>query len=398
MQWTNERIRRVKPSETLAVKARAAELKAQGRSIIDLSAGEPDIDTPLHIKEATEKALRSGQTKYCAVSGILELRQAIAEKLNKENGIAAEAQDIIVTNGGKQAIYSFFDVLLNKDDEVIVPAPYWVSYPPIIDMCGGKSVVINPKVENGLKITPSELKDRLNSKTKCVVFNSPSNPCGIGYSPEEIRALGKVLEEFPNCMILSDEVYEKIVFAGFEFISFAAACPSLANRTLTVNAFSKTYSMTGWRLGYAHGPREIISAMGRHQSQTTSNTTSFAQYGAIAALKGPHDFVKPMIENYTRRVAMGLDMISRSEGLSVDYKPQGAFYLFVSFSGLRSSGKKLPFNGSAELASYFLDHAGVAGVPGEAFGDDNSFRISVSSSDQNLQEGLKKIVDTINKL
>jgi aspartate aminotransferase len=396
--WTNERIGKVKPSETLAVKSRAAELKAAGKSIIDLSAGEPDIDTPSHIKEAAIKALNAGQTKYTNVTGIPELRKAISEKLKTENGISAEPNDIIVTNGGKQAIYSFFDVILEKGDEVVVLAPYWVSYVPIVEMCGGTPVVVSGLQANGLKVTPEQLKASITDKTKCVVVNSPSNPCGVAYSKAELQALGNVIADKARVLVLSDEVYEKVVFKGFEFCSFAKACSNLAARTITVNAFSKTYSMTGWRIGYAHGPREIIAAMGRHQSQTTSNITSFAQYGAVAALSGSHDFLMSMVANFERRISMVLDMLKEAPGLSVNYKPQGAFYLFISFAGLEKSGKNLPFKGSAELATYLLDNAGVAVVPGEAFGDNSAFRISVSSADDNVKEGVRRIVEAISKL
>ena len=392
MKFTNARIGRVKPSETLAVKSKAAALRQQGRSVIDLSAGEPDIDTPEHIKEAAYTALKQGHTKYTNVSGIAELRSALCDKLRSENSIDAEAESIIVTNGGKQAIYSFFDVTLEKGDEVIIPAPYWVSYPAIVELCSGTPVIVKCKAENGLKLQPQELKDKLTAKTRCFVINSPSNPCGIGYEAQELQALGEVLESYPNCLILSDEVYEKIVFNNFKFTSFAAACPKLADRVFTVNAFSKSYSMTGWRVGYAHGPSDIISAMGRHQSQTTSNVCSPAQYAALAALKGPQDFINQMISDYSRRIEKISKIFTEIPGIRVDCMPRGAFYLFVNFTDWLKRKNKSHLKGSADFAEYLLDKRGVAVVPGEAFGDDYAFRLSVSSSDSNIEQGVERIV------
>jgi aspartate aminotransferase len=395
MEYTNYRIGQIKPSETLAVKAKAAELKKQGRSIIDFSAGEPDIDTPDHIKDAAVQALKAGYTKYVNVSGIPELREALSEKLNKENGIKADPSTVIVTNGGKQAIHAFFDVILEKGDEVIIPAPYWVSYPAIVELCGGKAIINNCKPENGLKMTPAELESLITEKTKCVIINSPSNPTGVGYSPQDLVDIGKVLQKHPRCLILSDEVYEKIVFPGYEFTSFAKACPELSGRVYTVNAFSKTYSMTGWRVGYAHGPKEVIAAMGRHQSQTTSNVCSIAQYAALGALKGPQDFIQGMIKDYSRRINMVREMLSKAPGLELACIPSGAFYLFISFKNYLEGNKNSPVKGSADLAEYLLDKCGVAVVPGEAFGDNNAFRMSVTSPDKVLEEGVERIIQTL---
>lgn len=394
MEYTNSRIRKVKPSETLAVKNKAAELKKQGKSIIDFSAGEPDIDTPQHIKDAASQAMEAGYTKYVNVAGIPELREAISNKLNQENKIKADPASIIVTNGGKQAIHSFFDVILEKDDEVIIPAPYWVSYPAIVELCGGRPVVNCCKAENGLKMTPEELKSKLSDKTKCLVLNSPSNPTGAAYSEKELQELGKILQDYPHCVILSDEVYEKITFEGYKFNSFAAVCPQLAERVFTVNAFSKTYSMTGWRVGYAHGPKEIISAMGRHQSQTTSNVCSIAQYAALGALQGPHDFISGMIEAYSRRIRLVQEMISGTDMLTPACQPQGAFYLFMNIKKFIESGKS-PVKGSADFAEYLLDQCGVAVVPGEAFGDNFAFRMSVTPPDKVLEEGVARILKVL---
>lgn len=392
MKFTNARIGQVKPSETLAVKSKAAELKRNGRSIVDLSAGEPDIDTPQHIKDAALRAMQEGHTKYTNVTGIPELREAISHKLKTENNIKAEPGSIVVTNGGKQAIYSFFDVILEKGDEVLIPAPYWVSYVPMVELCGGTPVVIATKRENGLKLQPEELRQHISEKTKCVIINSPSNPTGVSYSAAELRAFGEIIKPYANCMVLSDEVYEKIVYNDFKFTSFASACPEIAERVYTVNAFSKTYSMTGWRVGYAHGPQEVISAIGRHQSQTTSNVCSIAQYAALAAIQGPHEFIKEMIANYTRRINMVLSGLSEIRGLTVDCKPSGAFYLFVNFYDWLENRPELGIKGSADFAEYLLEKVGVAVVPGEAFGDNYSFRLSVSSSDSNIEEGVARIL------
>lgn len=395
MDFTNIRIGQIKPSETLAVKAKAADLKKLGRSIIDLSAGEPSMDTPQFIKEAACRALEEGHTKYTNVAGILELREAIAEKLRKENSIKADAESVIVANGGKQAIYSFFDVILDEGDEVIIPAPYWVSYPPAVELCRGKPVILHARPENGLKITPAELKARMNERTKCVIINSPSNPCGVTYDAAELRELGKVIAEYPRCLVMSDEIYEKIVFGGFKFTSFAAATPEIADRVFTVNGFSKSYSMTGWRLGYAHGPLEIIKAMGRHQSQTTSNVCSFAQYGALAAITGSNDFVKGMAATYEIRMAEAISKLIKVDGLKVECEPKGAFYIFLNFKNFLEKNPNFNITGSAQFAEYLLDKVGVACVPGEAFGDNFAVRLSVTASEQQLNDGIERIVSAL---
>ncbi|MCO6432156.1 MAG: pyridoxal phosphate-dependent aminotransferase [Deltaproteobacteria bacterium] len=393
--YLNSRIQRVKPSETLAVKTRAMELKAQGRSIVDMAAGEPDIDTPEHIKEAAVKALRDGKTKYTAVNGIPELREAIAAKLRDENGLEADASTVIVTNGGKQAIYSFFDVVLEPGDEVVIPSPYWVSYPVMAEMCGGRSVIVKPRAGAGLKITPEDLRASLSPRSKCFVINSPSNPTGVAYTASELKEFAAVLKDFPNCLIISDEVYEKLIFTDVEFVSFAKAAPELANRTVTVNAFSKTYSMTGWRVGYASGPKEIIGAMGRHQSQTTSNICSIAQYAALAALQGPQDFIREMLSNFTRRFEIGYKVLESVRGVELLARPDGAFYLFIGIAPFLNGAGKGKIKGSAEFANFLLEQSGVAVVPGEAFGDDHAFRVSVSSSDDNVRAGFERLEEVM---
>jgi len=395
MSYLNERATQLKPSETLAIKARAAELKASGREIIDLSAGEPDIDTPEYIKDAARKALLDGKTKYTAVNGILELRTAISEKLKAENGISASPSEIIITNGGKQALHEIFAVTLNPGDEVIVPAPYWVSYPSLIELAGGKVVFAETSPADSYKMQPDKLKELLSERTRFVIINSPSNPTGAGYTADEMKALGAVMKD-SSAMVVSDEVYEKLVFPGFQFFSFASAVPEMADRTITVQAFSKTYSMTGWRVGYACGPSSIISAMGKYQSQITSNVNSIAQYAALGALTGSSDFLDDLLKNYERRLDMAIERIEKIEGLTLAARPDGAFYLFVRIDELLSA---LSYGSlvkdSVTFAEQLMEKAGVAVVPGEAFGDNSAFRISISSSDENIKKGLDKIEEFV---
>jgi aspartate aminotransferase len=388
MTYLNKTIQELAPSATLAVKTRAGELRAQGKEIIDLSAGEPDIDTPEHIKEAANQAMRDGQTKYTPVPGTPACRAAIAHKLTEENNIPTEPANVIVTNGGKQALAQLFAAILDPGDEVIIPAPYWVSYVPMVELAGGKAVVVNTDPAHGYRLQPEQLQAALNDKTKVFILNSPSNPTGAGYAREDILALGKVLAD-SRALIVSDEVYEKICYDGFEFYSAAAVLPELQDRIVTVNALSKTYSMTGWRVGYAAGPESIIKGMSKIQGQTTSNVCSIAQAAAIAALQGPQDFLAPLIENYDRRMNSALSFIEKTSGLSVPVKPNGAFYVFVRIDQLLQNSS-VELGGAAELAGRLLDE-GVAVVPGEAFGDPGAFRISVSLADDVLSKGLEKI-------
>lgn len=396
MSFTTSRISRVKPSATLAIKARAAELKAAGRSICDLSAGEPDIDTPQHIKDAAVQAMQAGHTKYTPVAGIPALRAAIAEKLRNENQLNHASENIVVCNGGKQAIHNCFEVLLEPGDEVILAAPYWVSYPEEIYLAGGTSVIVPTTEESGYKMQPADLARAMSERTKVVVINSPSNPTGAAYSSSELQELGKVIAS-SNALVLSDEVYEKLVYDSFEHVSFGAACPELAARTITIGAFSKTYSMTGWRVGYAAASKEIIDAINNYQSHTTSNVCSIAQYAALGALQGPHDFLEVLRENYYRRMVFCQRELKGITGLSLSHIPEGAFYLFVDIKDLLSQhADKL--RGSADFCAYLIEQSGVAVVPGIEFGDDSGFRMSVSSNDQNLRSGLDLIRQAVQAL
>lgn len=393
----NSKARRLKPSETLVIKARANELKAQGKSIIDMSIGEPDIDTPAHIKEAAVRALAEGKTRYTHAAGIIELRQAISNKLERENGLKYDVNSIVVSNGGKQALYTCIDVLVEQGDEVILPVPYWVSYLPMIEMAGAKPVLVPTKAENGFKLTPAELKAAITPKTKLIIFNSPSNPVGLGYTEAEYQALGRVLE--PTAIsVISDEIYEKICFGDFAFISFAKACPWLFNRTITINGFAKTYAMTGWRVGYAAGPREVIEAMVKHQSQATSSINTMAQYASVVAMNGPQDFLKPVVANYQRRVALALSILAEAPGVSVPSVPVGAFYVWCSFAELKRRCASPHLASSQSFAKYLLEQGGVAVVPGEAFGDDLAFRLSVASPDSDVKSGCERIVEAARAL
>lgn len=398
MNFINEKIKVIKPSATLAVKTKVNQLKAQGHKVVNFGPGEPDIDTPEHIKLACENALKAGKTKYTDVAGIAELREAVAQKLTNDNGVACKAANVIINAGGKQALHSLFDVTLNPNDEVVIFSPYWVSYPELVALCGGKPVIVNGDVKNQYKVTPTQLQAALTQRTKFVIFNSPSNPAGVGYTESEQKALGAVIAK-SNSLVVSDEIYEKIVYDDFKFCSFAKACPELAGRTVTVNSLSKTYSMTGWRVGYATGPQEIISAMITHQGQTVTNVTSFAQYGALAAITGPQDFLKPMIASFDRRIGIAQKFIASCPGLSLACKPQGAFYLFIRIDdliGCKHVGGVI--KGSNDFANFLLDQAKVAVVAGEAFGDDRAFRISAAVSDAEVEEGMSKIVAAVKML
>jgi aspartate aminotransferase len=376
----------LKPSETLAVKSLANRLKKEGREIIDLSTGEPDIDTPDHIKNGALQALKDGKTKYTEVAGILELREAIARKLREEDHIpAVNASSICVTNGGKQALLQLILVTVRPGDKVLLLAPYWVSYPAMIELAGGIPVVVTTTLENGYKVTPTQLKAALTADIRAVIINSPSNPTGSAYTREELIELASVIKD-SEAFVISDEIYEKIVYRGFKATSFAAAAPEMAERVFTVNGFSKAYSMTGWRVGYVHGKDYVIQAVTRYQSQSSSNICSIAQYAALAALTGAHDFIQPMLNNFERRYQLAIKNLSQVAGLKFLEKPQGAFYLFANFEVYKER-----FTSGSNFTAALLEATGVAAVPGEAFGDPYAFRISVAASDKMVGEGTKRI-------
>lgn len=396
VKYVNARFSGLAPSATLAVKQKATELKAAGRSIVDLSAGEPDIDTPEHIKEAARRAMAEGKTKYTAVPGIPELRAELASYYSDQHSAKYTEANTIVSNGGKQAIYEFFSVVLEPGQEVIVPAPYWVSYPPMVELAGGVAVIIPTKAADRYLLTPEDLDRALTPKTRIVSLNSPSNPTGMGYSAAAMRALGEVLEKAvtsgrcPDLLILSDEVYEKLTFDHFTFASFGQIFPALQDRLVTVGACSKTYSMTGWRVGWAVGPAPIIGAMNKYQSQTTSNVCSIAQYAGLAALRGSQDFIVPMIASFARRTSVARAVIDATPGLALPFAPDGAFYLFVRIDDLIKAGS---VKDAVDYASRLLELTGVAVVPGNPFGDEGGFRMSTASSDENVREGMQRISD-----
>lgn len=391
----NKRIQKIQPSATLAVKAAANKLIAQGKKIYNLATGEPDIDTPQFIKDACITALNDGNTKYTDVPGIIELREALAEKFTKENEITTSASEVIVTNGGKQALYAAMDVILEDGDEVIIPAPYWVSYPQMVEMCHGVSVIVKCGVKDNYKLTPEALENAITPKTKMLILNSPSNPTGVMYSKEEMIALGEVIKAH-NIFVLSDEVYEKITFGDVEFISFANAVPALKDKTITINAFSKAFSMTGWRIGYATATKEIVSAMNKHQSQITSNISSFSQYGALAAIRSNSDeFFKEMSKNFKKRFELCYSISKESNLLDVPVKPDGAFYLFLRIDKLIETGK---IKNSTEFSTLVMEKAGVATVPGVEFGDDGAIRLATATSEEILKSGMSSIVEFVNGL
>jgi len=394
----NERINKIKGSATLILKEKADKLSASGKKIFNLGPGEPDIDTPEHIKEAAIKALKDGRTKYLAVAGLPSLRSAIANKLTLENKIKTESEQVIVTNGGKQALLSAMDVILEPGDEVIIPAPYWVSYPEMVKLIGGIPVIIPSDPTSRYRLKPDVLKRYISPKSRILVLNSPSNPSGASYSRAELEALAELVIKH-NLIVLSDEVYEKIVYDGFTATSFASLAPELAERTITINALSKTYSMTGWRVGYAAGPKHVISAMVRHQGQTTSNVCSIAQYAGLAAVTGDHSFLVPLLVSYKKRRDLALSIIEKVPGLSVVERPEGAFFLFIRCEPLfgKSFGK-MQIKNSQDLAGVLLEDSGVALLPGVEFGDDGAIRISYALAEQELIGGLSGLAETIKKL
>ena len=384
----SDRIQRVKPSPTLAVTALASQLRAQGRDVIGLAAGEPDFDTPEFVKQAAIDAIKQGHTKYTAVDGTPGLKQAIINKFKTENGLDYQADQILVSVGGKQAIYNLCQTLLNEGDEVIIPAPYWVSYPDIVKLADATPVIVDGDISQSFKITPEQLEAAITDKTKLFVLNSPSNPSGKAYSRDELRALGDVLLKHPTVVIISDDIYEHIVWTDEGFNNILNVCPDLNDRTVVINGVSKAYSMTGWRIGYSGGPAEIIKGMKKMQSQSTSNPTSIAQYAAQAALEGDQSFLKEMCEVFEQRhnfVYESLNSINSVECLPSD----GTFYSFPSFHKIidRMDG----IEDDVQLAQLILEKGDVALVPGSAFGLSGYLRLSYATDMESLEKALSRI-------
>lgn len=394
MSIVADRLLAVKPSPTLAVTQKAKELKAQGVDVIDLGVGEPDFPTPEHICNEAKAALDRGETKYVPVPGTLAFRKAICDKLKRENNLDYSPDQITVNCGGKGTLFNLFMATVNPDDEVIIPAPYWVSYPDMVRLAGGKPVFVVGKEETGFKITPEDLEKAITPKTKWFVINSPSNPSGAAYDEKELRALGEVLIRHPHVYVISDEIYEHIVYDGFKSYSIAAVVPEIKDRVMTVNGLSKSFSMTGWRVGYAAGPAEIIKAVNKIQSQSTSHAVSFCQAAGVVALNSPMDFLKERNDIFRERRDMVAKRLNEeAEGISC-LIPEGAFYLYPSVQGCL--GKKTPdgkeIKTDGDFVTALLENEGVAVVQGEAFGLSPYFRLSYATSTEQLQKACDRIV------
>ena len=391
MSIISDSLKKIKPSPTIAVTQKARELKAAGKDVIGLGAGEPDFDTPDNIKQAAIKAINDGDTKYTAVDGTPALKKAIVEKFKKENNLDYTIDQITVGAGGKHVIYNAMMATLNEGDEVIVPAPYWVSYPDIVLLAGGKPVVMQCDEKQGFKINPSDLEKFISPKTKWIILNSPSNPTGACYTEKDIREIAKVLEKHSHVYILSDDIYEHVTYEGFKFFTIAQI-ESLKERVLTMNGVSKAYSMTGWRIGYAAGPKEIIKAIAKIQSQSTTNPSSISQAASVEALSGTQDFIKKRADSFQERRDFVVKALNDIDGIDC-LNPDGAFYVFPSCKGLMgkkdTNGKKI--KSDTDFVQSLLENSGIAVVQGSAFGLEGFFRISYATSMDNLKKALEKI-------
>ncbi len=387
MSIVSNSLKRIKPSPTIAVSQKARELKAAGKDVIGLGAGEPDFDTPENIKQAAIDAINRGDTKYTAVDGTPDLKKAIVNKFKRENNLEYSTNEITVGTGGKQVIYNALMATLNKGDEVIIPAPYWVSYPDMVLLAGGNPKIVKCNENDGFKLTPKNLKKAITKKTKWLILNSPSNPTGASYTKEEIEALSEVLIKNKNVHILSDDIYEHITYDNFNFFTIAQVS-KLKNRTLTMNGVSKSYAMTGWRIGYAAGPKEIIKAISKIQSQSTSNPSSISQAAAVEALNGTQDFIQERSNAFKERRDFVVNSLNNIKGISC-LKPSGAFYVFPSCKKLL--GKKTKLKTDKDFVEKLLEEALVAVVQGSAFGLDGYFRISYATSMDNLKKALERI-------
>ena len=392
MPFLSDSLARMKPSATIAVSQKARELKAEGRDVIALSAGEPDFDTPDHIKAAAIEAIKSGKTKYTAVDGIPELKDAVIAKFKRDSGLDYERNQIIVAPGGKAIIFNALMATINPGDEVIVPAPYWVSYPDIVAFAGGTPVFIECTTANDFLLDPADLAAAITPKTKWLILNSPSNPSGAAYTKEHLQALGAVLDKHPQIHVLTDDIYEYLVYDGFKFATIAEACPSLYDRTLTMSGASKAFAMTGWRIGFAGGPAHLVKAMTNIQSQSTSNPCSISQWATVAALNGPQDYLKEWVKSFQSRRDLVVGMLNQTKGLTCD-TPKGAFYVYPNCEGClgktTADGKKIETEG--DFVTELLAAEGVATVPGEAFGLSPHFRISYASSVEELEDACQRI-------
>lgn len=394
MSFLSATLSRVKPSPTIAVSTKAAEMKAAGKDVIGLGAGEPDFDTPENIAEAGMQAIRDGKTKYTAPDGIAELKQAICAKFKRDNGLEYQPKQISVGTGGKQILYNALTATLNAGDEVVIPAPYWVSYPDMVLLAGGEPVIAEASLQTSFKLTADQLEAAITPRTKWFIFNSPSNPTGAGYSHDELKELTDVLMRHPHVWVMTDDMYEHLAYDDFKFCTPAQVEPRLYERTLTCNGVSKAYAMTGWRIGYAAGPEELIAAMRKIQSQSTSNPCTISQWAAVEALNGPQDFIAENNATFMRRRNLVVEMLNATQGIECPM-PEGAFYVYPSIAGL--IGKTTPGGTVIEndevFATALLEDKGVAVVFGAAFGLSPNFRISYATSDEALKEACTRIQD-----
>lgn len=390
----SDRVQRIKPSPTLAITSKAAELRAQGKDIIGLGAGEPDFDTPDHIKQAAIEAINAGKTKYTPVDGTPGLKKAVIDKFKRENGLDYEAGQILVSSGGKQSFFNMALALLNDGDEAIIPAPYWVSYPDMVKVAGGVPVILETDLDSRFKITPQQLEQAITPKTRLFVINSPSNPSGMAYSKEELAALGEVLKKHPDIVIATDDMYEHILWTGQPFVNIVNACPELYDRTVVMNGVSKAYSMTGWRIGYAGGPQKLIAAMKKVQSQSTSNPASISQAAAEAALSGDQQCVKDMVKAFKERHDYLVDALNKLPGVTCA-PGDGTFYAFPDFSGAIADMDGV--ESCTDLAAQLLETAEVALVPGSAFGAPGCLRLSFAVGMDTLVEAISRIEKALSK-
>jgi len=397
MSVLSNRAKGLKPSPTLAINAKAKSMQAQGIHVISFGAGEPDFDTPQNIKQAAVKAIQEGFTKYTPVGGIDELKDAIIRKFESDSQLTYKKSEILVSCGGKHSFYNLAQAIFDQGDEVIIPAPYWVSYPPMVALAGATPVIVETREKDDFKITPDRLKKAMTSKTKALVINSPSNPTGSAYTRKELEKIAEIVLS-ADIFVISDEIYEKIVYDHFEFASIASLNEKIRKKTIIVHGVAKTYSMTGWRIGYTAGPEEIISAMNNIQSQSTSNPTSISQKASVEALMGTQDDVKKMVSAFAERRDYIVNRLNEIQGVSC-YKPVGAFYVFPNFSfyyGKSYQGKAI--SNSTHLADFFLDVAKVAVVPGVEFGADPFERLSFATSMENIREGLSRMEEALKRL
>lgn len=384
----SQRVQRVKPSPTLAVSALAAQLKAEGRDVIGLGVGEPDFDTPAHIQAAGIAAIQQGKTRYTAVDGLPELKQAIVDKFQRDNQHTFSTDQVLVSSGGKQCIYNLCQALLNEGDEVIIPAPYWVSYPDMVLLADAVPVIVSAGYDDNFKLTPEKLEAAITDKTRLFFINSPSNPTGVSYSQDELAALGEVLLKYPNIIVATDDMYEHTLFDNAKFVNILNATPALADRCVVLNGVSKAYCMTGWRIGYAGGPTDLIKAMKKVQSQSTSNPCSISQVAATAALTGGLDFLTPMLTAFQQRHEFVVSSMNAIDGIKC-LRSDGTFYSFPNVEGMIERVEGV--SNDAELAKHLLDETGVALVPGSAFGLEGYLRLSFATSMENLEKAAERI-------